>query len=84
MFPQLPAAVRVFLCTKPTDMRESFDGLFGMVQEFLVAKIPSRATCFCSQSPPRSRQGPLLGARRSGHLVQAARGRDFSKARSRG
>src|ERR1700685_899942 len=36
MFPQLSAAVRVFLCTKPTDMRKGFDGLFGMVQEFLV------------------------------------------------
>jgi transposase len=35
MFPQLPATVRVFLCTKPTDMRKSFDGLQGMVQEFL-------------------------------------------------
>ena len=27
MFPQLPAAVRVFLCTRPTDMRKSFDAL---------------------------------------------------------
>jgi transposase len=35
MLPQLSAAVRVFLCTKPTDMRKSFDGLFGMVGEFL-------------------------------------------------
>jgi transposase len=35
MFPQIPAAVRVFLCTKPTDMRKGFDGLFGMVREFL-------------------------------------------------
>jgi transposase len=35
MFPQLPAAVRVFFCTKPTDMRKGFDGLFGMVHEFL-------------------------------------------------
>src|ERR1700677_1605022 len=35
MFPQIPASVRVFLCTKPTDMRKGFDGLFGMVQEFL-------------------------------------------------
>jgi transposase len=35
MFPQLPASVRVFLCTKPTDMRKGFDGLFGMVCEFL-------------------------------------------------
>ncbi len=37
MFPQLPASVRVFLCTRPTDMRKSFDGLQGMVQEFLGA-----------------------------------------------
>ena len=35
MFPQLSAAVRVFLCTKPTDMRKGFDGLFGMVHKFL-------------------------------------------------
>ncbi len=34
MFPQLPATVRVFLCTRPTDMREGFDGLQGMVREF--------------------------------------------------
>jgi transposase len=35
MFPQLPAAVRVFLCTQPTDMRKSFDGLLGMAREYL-------------------------------------------------
>jgi transposase len=35
MLPQLPAAVRVFFCTRPTDMRKSFDGLLGMVHEFL-------------------------------------------------
>ena len=35
MLPQLPAAVRVFLCTRPTDMRNSFDGLYGLVREFL-------------------------------------------------
>ena len=35
MFPQLPAAVRVFLCTQPTDMRKGFDGLVGMVRESL-------------------------------------------------
>jgi transposase len=33
MLPQLPAAVRVFLCTRPTDMRKSFDALAGLVQE---------------------------------------------------
>ena len=26
---------RVFLCTLPTDMRKSFDGLVGLVQEYL-------------------------------------------------
>jgi transposase len=35
MFPQLPASVRVFLCARPTDMRKGFDGLQGMVREFL-------------------------------------------------
>jgi transposase len=35
MLPQLSASVRVFLCSRPTDMRKSFDGLFGMVREFL-------------------------------------------------
>jgi transposase len=35
MFPQLPAAVRIFVCTRPTDMRKSFDGLLGLVHEFL-------------------------------------------------
>ena len=35
MFPQLPATVRVFLCTRPTDMRKGFDGLEGMVREYL-------------------------------------------------
>ena len=29
----LPAAVRVFLCTHPTDMRRSFDGLAMLVEE---------------------------------------------------
>jgi IS66 Orf2 like protein len=33
MLPQLPAAVRVFLCTRPTDLRKSFDALSGLVQE---------------------------------------------------
>jgi IS66 Orf2 like protein len=34
MLPQVSAAVRVFLCTRPTDMRKSFDGFSGLVQEF--------------------------------------------------
>ena len=32
MLPQLSAAVRVFLCTRPTDMRKGFDGLSGLVE----------------------------------------------------
>jgi len=35
MLPQLSAAVRVFFFTRPTDMRKSFDGLVGLVREFL-------------------------------------------------
>jgi transposase len=35
MFPQLSAAVRIFLCTRPTDMRKGFDQLVGLVREFL-------------------------------------------------
>ena len=29
----LPSTARIFLCTRPTDMRKSFDGLSGLVQE---------------------------------------------------
>jgi transposase len=29
----LPSSVRIFLCTRSTDMRQSFDGLSGLVQE---------------------------------------------------
>jgi transposase len=29
----LPSAVRIFLCTRPTDIRKGFDGLTGLVQE---------------------------------------------------
>ena len=29
----LSSAVRIFLCTRPTDMRKGFDGLAGLVQE---------------------------------------------------
>src|SRR5262249_17402490 len=35
MFPQLSAAVRVFLCARPTDLRKGFDGLSGLVKECL-------------------------------------------------
>lgn len=35
MIPQITGAVRIFVCTKPADMRKGFDGLSGMVREFL-------------------------------------------------
>lgn len=31
----LPPSTRVFVATKPTDMRRSFDGLLGLVRDFL-------------------------------------------------
>lgn len=31
----IPAPTRVFLCTAPTDLRKSFDGLHGLVVEVL-------------------------------------------------
>lgn len=37
----LPPQVRVFLCTRPTDMRKSFDGLSGLVEEVFDAELLS-------------------------------------------
>ena len=31
----LPSSTRVFVATKPTDMRRGFDGLFALVRDFL-------------------------------------------------
>ena len=31
----MPSAVRVFVCTQPTDMRKSFDGLCAMTAEVI-------------------------------------------------
>jgi transposase len=31
----LPPSTRVFVATKPADMRRSFDGLMGLVRDFL-------------------------------------------------
>ena len=72
MFPQLPPPQSAFSSAqnRQTCAKASTD--FSVWCRNFLAKIPSQATCFVSQSPPRSRQGPLLlGARRSGHLVQA-------------
>ena len=37
----LSMGVRAFVCTRPTDMRRSFDGLMGMVSEFFGAEALS-------------------------------------------
>jgi transposase len=33
----LSPSVRIFVCTKPVDMRKSFNGLYGLVQELIHA-----------------------------------------------
>lgn len=51
----LPPAVRVFLCTTPTDMRKSFDGLTAIVREHLrLPPLSGHLFVF------RSRQGNRL------------------------
>ena len=37
----LSPQVRVFLCTKPTDMRKSFDGLSGLVETVFAGDVLS-------------------------------------------
>jgi transposase len=62
MFAQLPAAVRVFLCTKPTDMRKGFDGLQGMVREYL-GQDPLSGHLFLFLNRRRDRMKILLWER---------------------
>jgi transposase len=51
----LPSAVRVFLCTTPTDMRKSFDGLTALVRDHLrLPPLSGHLFVF------RSRQGNRL------------------------
>jgi transposase len=35
----LPAHMRIYLCTTPTDMRKSFDGLSGLVQSVFQGSL---------------------------------------------
>jgi transposase len=51
----LSPAVRIFVCTKPVDMRLSFDGLFGMVQT-LIRQDPYSGALFLF----RSRRGNFV------------------------
>lgn len=67
MLPLLPATVRVFVCTRPTDMRKSFDGLFGAVQEFL-GQDPLSGHLFLFFNRRRDRAKALLWDR-DGFLI---------------
>lgn len=50
----LPPAVRIFVCTKPADMRRSFDGLAGMAAE-LVGEDPLSGHLFLFRNRRRDR-----------------------------
>lgn len=50
----LTSAVRIFVCTKPADMRRSFDGLAGMASE-LVGEDPLSGHLFLFRNRRRDR-----------------------------
>ena len=80
----LSAAVRVYLATKPADMRKSFDGLSALVVRRPRARSPLRSSLRLRQQATRSHQDPVLGPRRPGRLGQAARTRDLPHPGRRG
>jgi transposase len=51
----LAPSLRIFVCTKPTDMRRSFTGLFGLVQN-LIQEDPFAGSLFLF----RNRQGDFI------------------------
>lgn len=51
---QLLAAVRVFVCTQPTDMRKGFDGLTGLA-EHLLRQDPLSGHLFVFRNRARNR-----------------------------
>ena len=72
----MPSAVRVFLCTQPTDMRKGFDGLMGLVTSVLE-QDPLSGHLFLFLNGRRDRLKILvLGPRRLVHLLQAVGSRD--------
>ena len=56
----LPSAVRIFLCTRPTDLRKSFDGLTGLGPGVLRPGPVDRPSLPLPQPPQGSDQDPLL------------------------
>ncbi len=71
----LPHPVRVFLHTPATDLRKGFDALCGLVTTAFAQDPTSGGPVSVRQSTSRPYQNPLLGSRRPGDLVQAARKR---------
>lgn len=69
-----PAAIKVYLCTVPCDMRRSFDGL-SMMAEHIIQCNPfsGHLLVFCNRRGDRLK---ILYSRpgRMGHLVQTAGG----------
>lgn len=51
----LSPSVRIFVCTKPVDMRKSFNGLFGLAQS-MIQKDPFSGSLFLF----RSRRGDFI------------------------
>ena len=50
----LTGGIRVFVCTQPADMRRSFDGLFGMVEN-IVQQDPLSGFLFVFRNRNRDR-----------------------------
>ena len=50
----VPAKVRIFLCTQPTDLRKGFDGLHGLVVE-VVRQDPLSGDLFVFLNKRRDR-----------------------------
>jgi transposase len=63
----LPLPVRIYLCTRPVDLRKSFDGLAQLVREFLGAD-PLSGHLFVFHSKRRDRL-KLLHWDRDGYWV---------------
>ena len=51
---QMLAAVRVFVCTQPTDMRKGFDGLSGLA-EHVLRQDPLSGHLFVFRNRARNR-----------------------------
>ena len=64
----LSSSVRIFVCTKPVDMRYSFNGLFGLAQS-MICQDPYSGALFLFRSRPRQlHQNLLVGCRWLGNI----------------